>query len=133
MKTVQRGTQTWARWLTRVITPKCPRNVRRNRAAGPISARGEPRQLVCRVGGGKRRAVGLQGQTVFQRPDVHRGEPELVDEPHPLADGQPVVAGGADRYAVRCSLWAVALVELVVAELVEALDHACGWEALLHD
>jgi hypothetical protein len=27
----------------------------------------------------------------------------------------------------------VVLVELVVAELVEALDHACGWEALLHD
>ena len=50
-----------------------------------------------------------------------------------VADGQAVVAGRADRDAVGCSLGAPVLFELVVAELVEALDDPRGGEALLHD
>ena len=44
-----------------------------------------------------------------------------------------VVAGGRDGDAVGCAARTPVLVELVVAELIEALDHPRGREALLHD
>ncbi len=50
-----------------------------------------------------------------------------------LRTATAVVAGRADRDAVGCSLGAPVLFELVVAELVEALDDPRGREALLHD
>ncbi len=48
-------------------------------------------------------------------------------------DGEAVVACCADCDAVGCSLGAPVLFELVVAELVEALDDPRGREPLLHD
>ena len=47
--------------------------------------------------------------------------------------GDGIVAGRADRDAVGCFLRAPVLLELVVAELVEALDDPRAGEAFLHD
>ena len=77
--------------------------------------------------------VGFQRQPVLQWSGVDGVEAEPVEESHDLGDGESVVAGCSDRDAVGCSLRTLVLFELVVAELVEALDHSRGGEALLHD
>jgi hypothetical protein len=69
----------------------------------------------------------------LQRPCVDRIEPEPVEESRDLADGEAVVAGSPDCNAPGRSSRAQVLLELVVAELVEALDHARGGKVLLHD
>src|SRR4030095_11005559 len=56
-----------------------------------------------------------------------------VDEPHHLVDSHTVVAGCADRDAVPLSVGPSVFFELVVAELVEPLDHSRRGEPLLDD
>jgi hypothetical protein len=60
---------------------------------------------------------------VLQWPSVDGVESEPVEEPHDRFDREPVFASCADRDAVGGSFGAPVLFELVVAELIEALDH----------
>src|SRR4051812_44996996 len=57
---------------------------------------------------------------------IHRIESEVVDEITSAVERLPIVAHRRQGGAVGCPAWAAELVELVIAELVERLDHASG-------
>src|SRR4029079_1207678 len=79
------------------------------------------------------RALGLERRAVLERPGVDGVEPEAVDQPRHRAERAAVVARRADRGAIGRPLGARELVELVVAELVEALHDARRREVGLDD
>ena len=71
---------------------------------------------------GVRRAVGFEQLSLGERAAVDRVESEPVDQMHHGAHREPVVADRGHRDAVGRARRAWVLVELVVPELIEALD-----------
>jgi hypothetical protein len=90
------------------------------------------RQSVGRKCLGVRRAIRFEQLAFGERAAVDRVEPEPVDQMHHAPHREPVVADRGHRDAVRRPRIAWIVVELVVAELIQALyDPGAGEMCLL--
>src|SRR4051794_9283482 len=96
-----------------------------------LALREEVRELVGVVGDGERRSIRFERQAVREGSGIHGIEPDSVDEPRHSGDCRGVVARSPDGDAIRRASRAPVLVELVIAELIEALDQPRGEEVLL--
>jgi hypothetical protein len=85
------------------------------------------------VGDSERRSVRLKDEAGVERTGIDRVESESIDELHHSGDRGAVVAGRGEGDAIRRAPGTPVLFEVVVAELVEALDHSGRREPVLYD
>lgn len=84
------------------------------------------RQLLGAVSGSKHWAIRLQSQTRLKPPGIDAVEAEPIDQLKYCSDRGAVIAGRRDGDAARRALWTPALLELEIAEVIDALHHSRG-------
>src|SRR5260370_37827034 len=103
------------------------------RHQGRRLTRKEVRQFVRAVTRSEDRATWLQGQPGFEVPGIDGVESEAIYQLKHHSNRRGVIAGGRHGNAVRRAVWTPALLELEVAELIEALHNLRGGEPLLYE
>src|ERR1700688_1124663 len=93
----------------------------------------EIRQLVGTVSDTEHWALRPKSHAGFESPGIDGVESESIDELHHGCNRSAVIAGRGECDAARRTTRTPALLELVVAQVVETLHHVRRREALLHD
>jgi hypothetical protein len=93
------------------------------------------RQLLGAVSDSEHWAIRLQSQTRLEPPGIDAVEAEPIDQLKYCSDRGAVIAGCRDGDAARRALWTPALLELEIAEVIEALHNSRvrspGWADII--